>query len=95
MKFVDFPAALGSYRLALTDIWYRCTARGPLKTHTIFFSGIFKLNDFQLSRFNRILGLEEHRFFGHEVHHLMGLKANIVTLRIQRNMRMWADDLCL
>ena len=37
VKFVDFPAALGSYRFALTDIWYRCTARGPFKTHTIFF----------------------------------------------------------
>ena len=81
MKFVDFPAALGSYRFALTDIWYRCTARGPFKTHTYYiFSGIFKLNDFQVSRFTRILGLEAHRFFGHEVHHFMALKANIVTL---------------
>lgn len=83
MKFVDFPAALGSYRFALTDIWYRCTARGPFKTHTIFFGNLQAerfsiLKDF--SRFNRILGLEAHRFFGHEVHHFMGLKANIVTL---------------
>ena len=73
----------------------------PLKLILYFFGNlqaerfsILKiLKDF--SRFNRILGLEAHRFFGHEVHHFMGLKANIVTLRIQRNMRMWADDLCL
>ena len=77
VKFVDFPAAQAHIGLRSQIFGIGARLVAPLKLILYFFGNlqaerfsILKiLKDF--SRFNRILGLEAHRFFGHEVHHFM------------------------